>query len=531
MASLRPLTGVLILVAAAVGARADVADMRARLAQAEASYVASLERVAKWCNGAKLFGRRDEVYEEILEFAPDHEKARKRLKYSRAPDGQWRPHPRYKRPRDWKPKLLPAFEERLAEARAEYRDATLYVCHSATTSRELSFAAETTIALLARMPGDAAVRKGLEHTLLTHLRMLRQQDVPKELEEVTARLRTHLADDPDVRRAFGEVERDGRWLLPATVRAVERRARILAAAKAALEGVPAVKTATPTQAESAAGGASRGVYVTRHMRVLGTTTTASLEAIARYGEAAGPLLEAVMGRPVKRAPTRTFFVFTDLDHWTQFLEGYPDITPQVRAHAIQATGSGYPLTTTAYACLPVGTPARELDLCVDVTFQTLLNEAFSHWHVKERRWQVLPGWVRIGVSDYLTWRLTGKRILTTVGGSDRYGTPEPEAGERSPEEGTKWLEAAIEALERGRAPGTHLMLGKDLAAFDKDDALTSFGLANYLLEAHPQDAPRVLAEVGKGRNTAPVIQEVLQFSVEALHVELVRWLREAVAGE
>jgi hypothetical protein len=40
---------------------------------------------------------------------------------------------------------------------------------------------------------------------------------------------------------------------------------------------------------------------------------------------------------------------------------------------------------------------------------------------------------------------------------------------------------------------------------------------------------RILTEVGKGRDTKRVVKEVLGMSIEALHVELVRWIEEMLA--
>ncbi len=492
--------------------------------------ITDLDKLARWCKTPRLFGKRDEAYELVLEFDPDHERARKTLKFKRSKDGGWVQSPKYKRPRNWKPKVIPQYEERLAQALARYRDRMLDACIREAARGGHTRAADLQVELLkGHLPGDAKVLQALKKTLLEHHGQLQSVEVPIALERVAFRLNKYFPKDPDVRRALGEIEIDGRWVLPATVKALERHKQITVQAAAALKAVPAVSTAQATDAEMAAGGAGDGVKTTAHLRVLGTTSAESLASIAKHCEAAGPFIKAVLGREVKRAKMRTLFVFRKWDHWKNFVDRWKGFTPEVREYARAATSSGYPVGEHEYACLPVGRPEVELDVCADVIFQTLLNEAFAVWQEAKGQWHELPGWVRIGVSDYLTYRLTGKRILTTVGGEIGYGQKKPEIKYRSPKAGTDLLPIALEALQRNQAPGTHMMLGKGLAAFTKDDAITSFAFARYLLEGRPKDAVRILTEVGKGRDTKAVVKEVLNMSIEALHVELMRWIEEMIA--
>ena len=90
-----------LLLAAAAPAAAETISERGEAVERE--LVTALEGLAKWCNGRKLFGKRDEVYELLLEFAPGHAKARRTLKHERSVDGTWVQDAEYKRPRNWAP--------------------------------------------------------------------------------------------------------------------------------------------------------------------------------------------------------------------------------------------------------------------------------------------------------------------------------------------------------------------------------------------------------------------------------------------
>jgi hypothetical protein len=520
---------VLALLLVPTGADATPEVLEARKQAAAQQLIADLEALAKWCKTPKLFGKRDETYELILDFDTDHAQARRALDYRRDAAGAWTQSDRYKRPRNWTPKAIARYDDRLAEAFATYRDAVLRTCATARERRDLTWAADAALALLARFDADPQVLDGLKAILLRHLALLEGAEVPVELERVTGHLNRLYPKDPTVRKALGEVEVEGRWLLPATALSVTVRKRLAEAAKAALEGVPQVTRGKLTPEEEAVGLGWATVYESEHMRVLGTTTDASLLEIARSCEAAGPFFEAVFGRTPQRPKTYTFYVFTKLEHWQRFAERFAGIEEVQREAARAATGSGFPISSTAYGVLPVGRAATERDLCVDVLFQTLLYQTFSQWHADTQTFEELPGWVRIGLSDYLTYRLIGTRILTTVGGE--YARPLDDPKGRSPKKRSGWLTQAREILQRTQAPGTRMMLGKTLGAFNGDDAITSFAFASYLLEGVPERVPTLLAQVGTGARVADVVAEVLGQSVEALHVQWVRWLEETSAED
>jgi hypothetical protein len=517
------------LCAAPAGTLAEPEDLAARGKTVESEFVEALVALAKWCNGRKLFGQRDDVYALILEFQPDHPKARRGLKYKRDGAGTWVQDPKYKRPKDWTPKLYEEFDRRRDEALHAYRDGMLAVCRSAATGPGYTWTASTCEALLERFPRDAKVLEVLRSALLRHLALLQKAKLPTELEAVSARLLKHFPEDEEVRLALGEVKHEGRWVTPATAKAAKSRARYRDVAEAAHNGVPHPERGSLTRNEFNTGLLWKDPFTTPHMRVLGTTTDSSLNQIASSCEAAATFFQSVFRKEPVRAEVYTFYVFARRQDWMTFIEGWAPFPPARQKEARTTRQSGFGIGPSTYAAFPLGTPEAERDLCVDVTFQHLLQMTFNPVpHRNRGDWRPMPAWVRIGVSDYLTYRLIGTRILTTVAGE--YGRPLKDAGGRVPDKDTAWLKEALAILRRDTAKGTHLMLGKSIGAFGRDDAVTSFAFASWLLEGRPGQATAVLTEIGRRRPIKEVALEVMGLTIEALHVQMVRWLEEMTSS-
>ena len=66
------LCAALTVCALPMGAAADEGDVAARGQAVERNLVTSLEDLARWCNGRKLFGKRDETYELVLDTPQEH---------------------------------------------------------------------------------------------------------------------------------------------------------------------------------------------------------------------------------------------------------------------------------------------------------------------------------------------------------------------------------------------------------------------------------------------------------------------------
>ena len=485
-------------------------DVGARFEDARAQLVRDLEVVAKWCQGQKLFGRRDEIYEQILELDADHELARRKLKFKRGEDGTWTQNPKYKRPKNFKTSMLGKADERFEQAQAKHRRALLEASDAAGERSELEAALEVLRRLIDERPKDEAIQRSLRRALMAHARAAEAEDrfdlAGPSKQELTRR----FPDDPEV--------------LPETAAAWKRRDQLAGLAKQALATAEKPQADELTATESAVEVPWTGAFKTQHVRVVGTSPADSLKAIARACEAAAPFFEKVMGHPARRNPVFTFVVFEKKDHWDAYLSTYAGISAEERKAAEAAELSGWSFADGRYGIRYVQGPAFELDLAVDVIFQHFLFHTFSEWQPVTRSWKPLRAWVNVGVSDYLTFRLIGTRLLTTVGGS--YDASAKDFKDRVPDLQRAWLAGARKVLERERVPGTHMLLGKYLGAFTKDDALAAYGLASYVLESHVDRIYPLLSSVGQNRPPEESFGKVLQLTISDLHTRLVRWLEE-----
>ncbi|MDA1193563.1 MAG: hypothetical protein O2894_00085 [Planctomycetota bacterium] len=467
------LLAVCLLVAAPQPVGAEPPDREARIAR----LVADLDEFGTACQAAKLFKERNETYELLLRFAPDHPDARKWLKFKRTREGAWERPAGYKPPRNMK-----TVSAEIVASREAYGN---------------RFADDTLAWIAAREP---ALTAALRATLL--------QEV--------ALVAPHRAD---VRELHGEVQTaEGPWILRESLKAATRRGALKQAAADALADAPAAREDRPNRTENATRIAWKTILQGARVRVVGTVEAAEASRAHGIATAAFPLFEAAYGNPVPEMPNYVFMlVCTDTERDT-LLESHPASTAEFRAFAKNLASGWFPKTTTAYA--RSAEAARRLEWVGRQTMGSLLRRRFSV--------RTAQGWAFEGFGLYLGHLLTGERQTFYVrrtqydGSTDRDG----DLWEKLTAEGADWRALGRTLLAGPRAPDLRLLLGKEVNQMDTEDLLASFLLAAYILEGRPEQVAAVLEAVGAGKRADEIVEGALGLDMASLELRLRRWLDE-----
>ena len=91
--------------------------------------------------------------------------------------------------------------------------------------------------------------------------------------------------------------------------------------------------------------------------------------------------------------------------------------------------------------------------------------------------------------------------------------------------GANWLGLAHGVLTKEKPPTLPFVLGKDVNQLTADDLLVSYGLSVYLIEGHPDLAPKILRRAAK-EPAVTVLEEELGVTLKELQSDLTEWLKE-----
>jgi hypothetical protein len=441
--------------------------------------VSDLEAVAARCNRGGLFRTRNEIYELILTFDPDHAAARKWLKYKRQ-DGRWVRAGRYKPPRN------------LAKQGLDEADAAL---------REVgeAFAARVTGELAAPLAGpDGTLRP----------------------EVVRAVLRV-APDREDLRRANGEVlSADGAWMLKESVRALARRSELAMIATQAVTEATAPVVARPAREENQARVGWTRILQGRHVRLLGTPTAEELERCERHVEASFRLFGAAAGVSPPAGRGLTMYVLATATERAMLLTNHPDSNPKYKEYGLGVHSSWLPKGRALW--IMDGRAPKRLEWCVRQAVGYQLGHAFG---VRGKK-----GWAFEGFGLYLGHLLTGTRstyfIRRTKYGEKRESGDKDLWG-RLVEPGADWHAEARVLLAGPRRPDLRLLLGKDVNQMDTEEMLYSFVLAAYCLEGRERDVAPLLRAFGKEKLPPDdAVRKGLGLGIGDLEQRVRRWLDE-----
>lgn len=469
-------------------------ELDAELAKLRTLLVTEVEALATEAHGRKLYLQRDRVYAGLIELEPDHAVARRALGFRRDRSGAWEQRS-YREPRDrGKGGALEEFWALRAERTGGIRDR-----------------------VLALLDGVGAARRERE------LRAWILMDPA----------------DPVLRAAVGEaLGPQGRWLLTDSVRALERRAALVARAETARAAAPAPRPWTAPATVSAAT-ALRSQLQTPVARLGGRC---SEEEAARCLEAIWILQDLLDSKVLPPPPpkvlqrgnlrkVRTQQIAWRDDFTVYLLEDSADVPGLLGAFPdlAQAERDLYPKLTSGWLegarVLGVWSPGEA------ARRDALARQFVGCWLRDHFGLSTRQGWAWEGFGLYLGHLAVHTRLTFFIRETDyvEQGSG-PNLTERLRATDADWLAMLAEVLESERAPKLGFMLGKDVNGMDQRELLLAHGLAAWLIEARPEEAATVLLRMGKGQDPANVLEEVLGMRLPRLERHLMRWVKEVAAG-
>ena len=91
-----------------------------------------------------------------------------------------------------------------------------------------------------------------------------------------------------------------------------------------------------------------------------------------------------------------------------------------------------------------------------------------------------------------------------------------------------WHTLAAEVLASMQTADLHLTAGKDINNLDSRDLLAGYGLAVFVIEAHPDRSTAFFRDIGSQEriDLDGVLRKHFHKDLDALRPHLLRWLRE-----
>ncbi len=503
----------LLLLLPAATAVAEETDLPTRAEALGKETALALEAHADWCTKKRLFGKRDEAYEHLLTFEPNHRKARKKLRYERQPDKGWVQHPRYKRPRNLAKAGQKEADETLAAILEGYVTKRIALCREARTIADLLWARQVLAQIASEQPAREDITPAERDLALRYHAATRAKGLVKEMAETADWLRERHGTDLAVRDALGEVEREGLWVLAESARTLDHVAGLDAVLAEANKQTPAASEATKTEAKVELPWTQ--AVATKHVRVAGTAKAEQLAKVAVACEAAGALFEKALGTKPSWRANFTVYLFANPKERGAFLASFPVVKNPTLDHQdkldlVYADGS----TLAVRAIQERG----QLDLAVNELLNMMMSDTFLG-HATPLAWHAE------GISRYLAWKLTGTRMAIAV--SNKY------AGDKQdravPDADAAWLPHVRSHLARKPAE-LQLTLGKGTDAFSARDALMSYGFAIYLIEGFDGLAGSFVRSHWKTKDVDRTARELLATPGAVVEHRMQRWLDEVIAG-
>jgi hypothetical protein len=453
------------------------------VAYASRQLVEEAEELAEWCTKKKLLRSRNEVFELILLFEPDHEKARHWLRYERQGDAWVRPKP-YKAPRDFDNDAIGEFRTRRAALASRFVERLWPAVEQGGPAARH----ETLAAILLVDPGNERARE-----------------------------------------ANGEVLRNGRWVLRETATALQRRPELQRLAGRALAAVPAPAADELTDTERSLGlrwtGALRGHW----WRFVSTSPAEEVRPALRAADAAAEFFAGALpdeARPVTpegmRACGAELYFLQGDEEGARFLRTHPAITPADRGFAERLSGTWVP---GSYARVQwFSTPEGRRDGASRAGIDTVMG--FRYGNHKQ-------GWIVEGFGLYLNAYLVGTRLTTYVSrtdyATDRDRLKKLDLWRRMKQRGSDWLLFAHHLREEsGKPVDLRFLAAKGLNEMNVEDLVHAHSLAAYLVdlvEGRPDGVSRFLA-LSIDRNLDDALAEAYGVAVGEVDARLARWLRE-----
>jgi hypothetical protein len=445
----------------------------ARVAELEQAYVGVFAQLLRWCRGKKLFRTADVVARELLQLAPDHEKARRWLGYTRR-RGEWVPPKRPKKRRDWSPDAASSYPVRraalLEELALQYEGLL----------EDLEFAQEAT---------------------------LRARVLELVLERWPHRAAFHAMN--------GEVRWRDRWVFPETPAAKKSQMQLMEDSSSLLEAAPDPQSCQVPEYATNFNLPWKGAFTSERVTVVSAGSAEEASRVARRCEVAERFFQSVFG--VERSYPDRVIILLGRDP----LDGASVanrllVSDRDRRRLLQAQGYWIPtLTPTLFLSSP--TEAERLDSALHFLFGLLVRRTFGDFG--------RLGWVDEGIVTYLTWLSCGTRLTTLV--TVRAATDARYDGKVAPAKFSDlWLHRARAHARQGTLPDLVYVLAVDLNTMTIADRLAAYAFAVYLVSARPGEAAAFLWATEEGRLVAQAAHDVMGLELPDLNRRWQRWVRD-----
>lgn len=437
--------------------------------------VKGLENFAKWCHTFNLHATKRRAARVIIDYKPDHPRARKWLGYKRNKGGRWKRNEKWKPTPDRKGRAF----QRIPGKRKSYLERPASELWSWIQARGSNL--------------DEVERKGLVH-LLTLL----------------------MPGTPEYEEAYGAIKTPTGYLLPESIRFLQPKRPFRSIIRSHLnrvghgKRVGISKTAErlssgwtigvelgPVTVCSQGGASAEVARITRSIAALDSffRTTWGIEE----GTALKPFTVLVMpdGAKVDAMINR----FRIKDSQKEYLKGLA---------GFWAPGTRCVVAASSWE-----------DRRIDGAVRQAVNRGF-HNHYSN-----LDDIVGIseGLETYLSECLTGTRLTIFVK-QTRYTTDDGET-ERILSDDDDWFQIARERLDSGTLPTVYQALSCSLNSMTSAELLTSYVLAAYLMEGRTEPWGKWMAAL---EDNAPRFEDGLVaafgMDIKTIQARLDRWLRE-----
>lgn len=466
---------VVLVLASAGHTRAGDPAPAVDLAAPRAALVKDLEALAATAGTQRLQKFRDGVYRALLVVAPEHAAARAGLKFKKdAKTGAWKQAPDYKEGVDWTPAALPAAKTKLATILGTYRDAVFQALGSVENLAD----------------GDK--------------------------EEHLDALAALLPDDAQIHQVRGDVEADGRWVMPESVKAGPVRERFH---KAALAGDALARTIRPTPTLPSAFEGS-GFQDGRALhKVFGWTGEKWAQESLRFLVIGRVLATEVLASDLaKQAGPKETLMFPTVEATKAWMVKNPTRATASDLRDVDAVGA----LSTEDGTRLVYFEAEGLRRTT--LLYTTLEDAITYCCPDGAKGE--RAWVTQGLACRMLRFVTTMRPPTRVT-LEGTGRPKDARGEKDfPDDMGEWSAAAAAALADHGAERLARVLTIQLTAMEPADVLVSYGLAAYVREGRPDKFRAFVDASRKGDDPAAVVRTVLATDLRALASRTRRWLLE-----
>lgn len=455
--------------------------------KARTTHEEGLEEFIGWAQENKAYRLRDAAYESLLEYQPDHKKARKFLKYTYdRKKEQWVRRRPYKAPKAGKPEVV---------AEGEKKRAAL----------------------------DEALVSSILEAIDEHEDALGPTRRRSELKELLA-----LApDDEDLRYQLGyiEVEKDGEtvWVSAIVAAAEDARERIQEGLAEYRDEMPE-PTSTEIDGEETEWGVEwESGLENERVRVVASDVVDE-EELARTLETAHVLwdvLPDLIGGSLKPYRGFTIYAFDGSAHLESFLRSYPDLSEDDKALYRRLGGSFMDAKPRLMSWAP------RAENRIDFTARSITGSYIATGFGVNAN----TGWLFEGVGQYVNQLVVGTRLTSAVVGTEYEDAKDVDIERDGTREAGDWIGAAGDILEDAGPIRLAKAMGLSTNEMKADDLFLSYALVSYLIEGHGADTvERIFKGVAEGEaSSVQIVEQVLGMKVPDLQNELATWI-ESVGG-